>query len=166
MAQANGILGQVPRPHSSASLLSSKSLVPAPPSCFKPQLPHLQRRKEITYHHLNLKHRNVLRNVGTRLRFSPGHITPQETRDSFKGNLTHICLRSVLYSAQKFLSIRNYFATKWGPMNKRKQREEKPRDPLGEYTREFSLMGTFQGARQPSGEQVFMRSPTVCQARG
>lgn len=88
--------------HASASLPSSMSLVLALPSCCRPQVPHLQRKKEFTYHRLHLKH-SVLRNVGTSLGFSPGHITPWGPWDSVKVALTYNCLKSAVYSGQKFL---------------------------------------------------------------
>lgn len=119
-------------------------------------------KEEFTYNCLHLKH-NILRNVGTNLGFSPGHITSGRPWDSVKINLTSNCLKSAVYSARNF-STGNYLAAKWGPMNKRKQGRKTQRPPPEEDVREFSLTDTLQRARHPPGERVFMRS-SVCQAR-
>lgn len=51
--------------------------VPAPHSCLRPQVP--QQKRQIIYYHLYLKC-DMFRNVGTRLGFSLGHITPMYSR--------------------------------------------------------------------------------------
>lgn len=64
--QANRIRGQAPSPLLKHLYQAVCPLVPAPASCSRPQIPHLQAKTEFTCNCLHLKH-NVLRNVGTNL---------------------------------------------------------------------------------------------------
>lgn len=127
LGQANGIRGQAPIPTSQHLYQAVCPWSPLLPVAAGPRFLTYKPKTEFTCNCLHLKH-NVLRNVGTNLGFSPGHITSRGPGDSVKVNLTCNCLKSAMYSARNF-STGNHLAAKWGPVNKRKQGRKSQRPP-------------------------------------